>query len=616
MKKLFSFLLVVITISITSLSFAGDRMILIEFFTSSTCGPCASNNPTMTAFVNAQNQDMLAAIGFHMNWPSPGNDPMYLFNPTDNNTRRSFYNVNSIPAGFFDGSTSISLPYSQSALQNLFDARKNILSPVTIIIRDSTYGDSVLVRVHVFCETLLANTSATMQVGVIEENIHYSSPPGTNGETDFHWVMRAMLPNANGTPISLLPGVLNTYEFRYKMNPVWVPNKIKHIAYIQSPSKEIINAGKGLLNFCLLTNPAYISVPQGQASTKNFKVKIPYVAQGFNSPVSFTAEVQPSTPGVTVSFPSGTTISNFPDSLTVQVSSTASVPNGIYKIILTGTSVSGKTHKISADFLVGQNYISMKANLNNLSYYADNTLYTGPNIFGWSIGSTHTVRALTTQLIGNTRYVFKNWSDGGDTSHNITVTNELLPLTVNYKPQFKLTSSVQPSGIPASVVGGNQFYDSSSTVTISASPFSVQYNGKTYYLNRWVGGGAGSYTGTNPTFQVTFNNPITQIAIYDTVNTGISRIGTEIPSKFDLFQNYPNPFNPSTKIKFDIAKYSPVKLEVYDITGRLIYTLVNSKLEAGSYEYSLDARSNPSGTYFYRLEAGSYVSTKRMILIK
>jgi flagellar hook assembly protein FlgD len=83
-----------------------------------------------------------------------------------------------------------------------------------------------------------------------------------------------------------------------------------------------------------------------------------------------------------------------------------------------------------------------------------------------------------------------------------------------------------------------------------------------------------------------------------------------------LHQNYPNPFNPTTNIKFDIIRNEAVKLEVYDITGRVINTLVNGKLEAGKYSYTLDASSLPSGVYFYKLATDNYTMTRRMILLK
>ena len=107
--------------------------------------------------------------------------------------------------------------------------------------------------------------------------------------------------------------------------------------------------------------------------------------------------------------------------------------------------------------------------------------------------------------------------------------------------------------------------------------------------------------------------------VYGDTSSSLSNIGIinqETPSIFSLSQNYPNPFNPSTKIKFDIPKGSLVKLKVYDILGREVAVLVNEKLTAGIYEYDWNASALPSGVYFYRLEAGDFIETKRMVLVK
>lgn len=89
-----------------------------------------------------------------------------------------------------------------------------------------------------------------------------------------------------------------------------------------------------------------------------------------------------------------------------------------------------------------------------------------------------------------------------------------------------------------------------------------------------------------------------------------------IPSKFILKQNYPNPFNPSTAIKFSIPVKLTVKLRVYDITGREVATLVNKELTSGAYEFLFDGSQLSSGVYFYKLEAGEFIDTKKMILVK
>jgi cyclophilin family peptidyl-prolyl cis-trans isomerase len=94
--------------------------------------------------------------------------------------------------------------------------------------------------------------------------------------------------------------------------------------------------------------------------------------------------------------------------------------------------------------------------------------------------------------------------------------------------------------------------------------------------------------------------------------------------KYNLEQSYPNPFNPSTKIKYSIQELSIVKLNVYDVLGNEVTTLVNGQKPAGSYEVKWDASGFPSGIYFYKLQAGSispssgqnFVETKKMVLMK
>jgi hypothetical protein len=99
---------------------------------------------------------------------------------------------------------------------------------------------------------------------------------------------------------------------------------------------------------------------------------------------------------------------------------------------------------------------------------------------------------------------------------------------------------------------------------------------------------------------------------------------TEInPEEFVLEQNYPNPFNPSTKIKYQIpASLNPsqggtfVQLIVYDILGREVTVLVNEEKQPGIYESVFDGSNLPSGIYLYRLTAGEYSETKKLVLLK
>jgi CubicO group peptidase (beta-lactamase class C family) len=85
---------------------------------------------------------------------------------------------------------------------------------------------------------------------------------------------------------------------------------------------------------------------------------------------------------------------------------------------------------------------------------------------------------------------------------------------------------------------------------------------------------------------------------------------------FSLSQNYPNPFNPLTTINFSIPKYSKVTLKVYDVLGKEVSTLLNEELNPGIYNKNWDASNLSSGIYFYRLQSGDYIETKKLCLIK
>ena len=97
--------------------------------------------------------------------------------------------------------------------------------------------------------------------------------------------------------------------------------------------------------------------------------------------------------------------------------------------------------------------------------------------------------------------------------------------------------------------------------------------------------------------------------------TGVEKING-LPNNYFLSQNYPNPFNPTTTIKYQIPDAGFVTLKVYDVLGIETAILVNEEKLVGSYEAEFNAISLPSGVYFYRLQAGNYIETKKMVLMK
>ncbi|UCH66418.1 MAG: T9SS type A sorting domain-containing protein [Ignavibacterium sp.] len=104
-----------------------------------------------------------------------------------------------------------------------------------------------------------------------------------------------------------------------------------------------------------------------------------------------------------------------------------------------------------------------------------------------------------------------------------------------------------------------------------------------------------------------FNNSIIT-SNYDEKSTSVD--------KFQLSQNYPNPFNPYTSIKYSIASEGYIKLVVYNMIGEEVTVLVDGQIEAGFYEVSFNGSNLSSGTYFYKLQADSFIETKKMVLLR
>ena len=102
------------------------------------------------------------------------------------------------------------------------------------------------------------------------------------------------------------------------------------------------------------------------------------------------------------------------------------------------------------------------------------------------------------------------------------------------------------------------------------------------------------------------------------VNPAVTSVKSteELPTRYSLHQNYPNPFNPTTTISYQLPMQNHVTLKVFDMLGREVATLVNGVEEPGYKSINFNANRLSSGMYFYRLQAGNYIETKKLVLLK
>jgi Secretion system C-terminal sorting domain len=139
-------------------------------------------------------------------------------------------------------------------------------------------------------------------------------------------------------------------------------------------------------------------------------------------------------------------------------------------------------------------------------------------------------------------------------------------------------------------------------ILLLASIFLCSFCAQLLAQQQYLGGNGGGYS------SVTSEDLV--LAIED-----VLALGT-VPEDFQLYQNYPNPFNPTTKISYSISESDFVSLKIHDLLGREIYSLINEHQAANTYNINFNAPQLSSGIYFYRLTAGRFTETKKLILMK
>jgi len=201
---------------------------------------------------------------------------------------------------------------------------------------------------------------------------------------------------------------------------------------------------------------------------------------------------------------------------------------------------------------------------------------------GWAVGISGTIL---------------NTTDGGQTwSSQIQGTSELFH-AVDFIDLNNGWVTGRNGTILRTTDGGDNWYQQTTRTwyDISAVCFLDENNG-------WVSGDYGLIMATNN------GGGIVNVENdYDDFN---------VLAKYSLYQNYPNPFNPNTTIKWQQPETGFVTLKIYDLLGREITTLLNEEFQAGEHETVFDASMLSSGIYFYQLLAGSFIQTKKMILLK
>lgn len=250
---------------------SAQRLVIIEHFTQASCPPCAALNPALNALLD-QNLDKIVAIKYQTSWP--GVDPMNAANPSDVQTRVTYYGVNGVPNSLVDGNIYNGSP--SGVTQTMINSRHNVNPSVDvrvsyfIISNPAAPSDSMVVTARV--KALSAITAGkVLHTAAIEREIEFATAPGSNGEKKFESVMKKMFPSASGTTLPAMT-IGDSVRYTFKMSlkrsngtPVYYNlGQAAAVAFVQdNGSKEVLGAGYDEPRPWLA-----LSKPEGQKSVK------------------------------------------------------------------------------------------------------------------------------------------------------------------------------------------------------------------------------------------------------------------------------------------------------------------------------------------------------------
>ncbi len=608
-----------------SMVFPGiQRNILLEEWTSSTCAPCAANNPTVDAFVTSK-FDSLVPVKYHMNWPSPGNDPMYLYNPDQANYRRFYYGVSGVPHVIMDGIVNPSYPYSNaSSLPGAFGPRMKVGSPLSVnVVQTRIAGDSLKADVTVNVSAPLMDGDYKLRVHAIERKIRYATAPGTNGEVEFYDVFRKAIPANEGVAISRIPGTYN-FSYTYKLDmAVWVDSMIYTMAFVQNDrTKEVINTGKSRRYAA-----AQRFSPGGIVS-----VEKPVQDENFISSNNVKAIISPSSPAEGVFHytlfesafpPAGWSLYNPDGKITFEKFIGANGPtfggqnavkmdfysystNGVYDSLVS-REFSGliETDSVKFDYAYAAYSASYPDRL--IVYLSRDGGATYPYTIFDKSGTS-----LATAGTSTSTFVPTSPSQWRTVSYSLT----------NIVPVELTSFNANAAGTTAEITW-------TTATEVNNLGFEVQRKSDGDFVTVGFVKGNGtssearSYSFTETDLPAgTYYYRLRQVDLDGTYDfSNAAEVDILGPMAYVLAQNYPNPFNPSTKIRFSIANDASVIVKVYNVLGAEVATLINGKYSLGTYSVDFNCSGLESGIYFYKLEAAeqngsTFTDIKKMSFIK
>lgn len=555
-----------------------QRMVLLEHFTQASCPPCATYNPLVKQYFDNTSTNA-TSIKYQTSWP--GTDPMNSHNPGDVQTRVTYYGVSGVPDVVIDGNVSQGNPGSLFAngQSSTMDNRATVASDFDITVSHQFTGSSVDVTAVITATNSVANANLKAHVVIVEKEIIFSSAPGSNGETEFYNVMKAMLPTAAGTDLGDVwsNGTTEVLQESWTMANVYDVSQLAAIVFVQDDAtKEMMQVGISEIMTSALnldvgiasTNPSGSAYETVICNTNN-QPQITISNYG-NTPLT-SADINYSINGTQATYTWNGNIGTF-GSEVVTLPAIAYTPSaaGFNQFAAQATNPNNGSDDYSANDN-GSGFFEYVA-------YADVTEY----------------KSDLTLTINTDNY-------GGETSWEFV----------------DASGNVLASG-PSAAYGNNQTY--TENVTLPNGECYMFYIYDSYGDGICCAYGSGSYAladsdGNVLIEQAQGNNPFNgsqKLTVFKTFNTTNT-------NAVDLAENlsvYPNPATDNFTIEFDLVEATKLDINLMNAIGQKVTTIEAGNFNGGEHLINVNTADLPAGTYFVTFRSDAGITTKTITVTK
>lgn len=652
MKKLYTAALALLSIA----SFGqATRLVLVEEYTGENCGPCASTNPAFDALVQA-NTSKTVMLKHQVPIPSAG--PIYQGWTTDSDARRSYYGVNSAPNGRIDGDvidasqSSPTHPYYLT--QSIIDNRASVASSFSMNTShtvsadlDSIYITVTVQNVDGFTVNSQSAGSLRLHVSVIEEEMQFATPPGTNGEKEFYHVNRKMFPNAGGTAMADAWAVNQSQTFTFAEplpSHIYDYREVAVVAYIQdNGNKEVMQASFSPAGTLVTTSPNAAlnntTPAQTDLCNKDFTPSFEIVNTGTVDITSADVRYRVNSGAWTTQNWTGTlaagqtaavafpqvTLSNSSNTVEAEVTN---VNGGAIEI----SQLDNAIDPFSVNFMSSTVYAS-PYNMDFESVSAGNLPpnsildgHTGYNtvVTAAFVGGSYPLGAFGASDKAMIFAMYPGYLPAGTVSTFTLPKVDISSMGTNAMLYFSRAYSAQPGSsdnfeIELSDDCGATWTSvwSASGTSLSSDPNTPTTSGQFWPSSpsNWKMEGVevpSSMQGASELIiRMTASANGGNNLFIDNVWVSRYYLGEEENSALNELSVFPNPASDVAELSFDAPEAGAVEVTVLDMNGRAVNT-INETVSAGAQSIALDVTELPAGIYMVKVQQNETVKTLRL----